>query len=87
MAATKTMTVRVLDRTGWGSSRPYPDVVTLEISAACATCGQPRGEPIAYRFYEDGEWITCDRWTNACGHVDRYDKVLAEHKELACDGR
>lgn len=81
MPALKTIMVRVLDRTSW----PYfPKVSVLEISAHCPRCGEPRGEPTPHRFYEDGEWMSCDRWSNPCGHVDLYEDVLVEHKELAC---
>lgn len=84
MPALKTITVRVLDRTGWGTRQEYPKVAVLEISADCPRCGAQRGEPTPHRFYEDGEWLTCDRWNNPCGHVDLYENVLAEHKALAC---
>lgn len=72
-----TMTVRVIDR---GPGRGYIGltVVTVTISALCTRCGGPRGTARAHRFHEDGEWYTCDRWTNTCGHIDRYEVVLRE---------
>jgi len=73
-----TMTVRVVDRSRWGTSGPYPWVRTVTVSAYCPACGARRGEPYAHRFAEDGAWYTCDRWTNPCGHVDMYAAVIVE---------
>jgi hypothetical protein len=74
---TDTMTVRVIDR---GTSRSYEGlrIRQVNISAYCLKDGQRRGEPRGHHFSEDGEWYTCDRWTNPCGHVDMYDDVLVE---------
>lgn len=72
-----TMTVRVVDR-GTGRGYIYPSVVTVTISTTCPVCGGRRGEPSSHRFHEDGGWLTCDRWSNPCGHVDMYDAVLVE---------
>ncbi|MEU6929035.1 hypothetical protein AB0A05_07705 [Streptomyces sp. NPDC046374] len=73
------MSYRVCDR---GSTRGYTGVgiVTVDVAAECPTCGGPRGKAVAYRFCEDGEWYTVDRWTNLCGHLDHYDAVLKEHR-------
>lgn len=76
--ADTTMTVRVIDRSMWGRSVPYPQIAEVTISAFCPRCGQRRGAPWPHRFHEDGEWLTCDRWDNPCGHVDMYENVLAE---------
>lgn len=71
------MTVRVVDR-GTQQGYTYPAIRTVTISAHCPIDGQRRGEPYGYRFAEDGDYLTCDRWTNPCGHVDTYDAVLKE---------
>ena len=71
-----------LERTVWvvdrGVGRSYQGVrirhVTLEWK--CMDCGGPRGEPWWYRFAEDGEWYTCHRWDNPCGHVETYERIL-----------
>jgi hypothetical protein len=74
----ETMTVRVIDRSGWGTSAPYPAIYTVVISAHCLVCGERRGEPRNHNFHEDGEWLACDVWDNPCGHVDMYETVLTE---------
>lgn len=76
--STETMTVRVIDRSGWGTSAPYPAIRRVEISASCPVCGGRRGEPRNRNFHEDGQWLSCDVWENPCGHVDMYEAVLAE---------
>lgn len=72
------MTVRVIDRSGWGTSASYPAIRRVTISRRCPVCGGERGTPYNHNFHEDGEWLSCDRWDNPCGHEDRYDAVLAE---------
>lgn len=74
----ETMSVRVIDRSGWGTSAPYPAIRTVTISVHCRACGGRRGEPRNRNFHEDGEWLSCDVWDNQCGHVDMYESVLAE---------
>ncbi|MFJ5038023.1 hypothetical protein [Streptomyces parvulus] len=78
----KTMTVRVPD---YGPQRGYEGVriVDVEVSARCPQCGGPRGPKVEHRFRRDGEYFTCDRWMNPCGHVDQYDAVLEEARLLA----
>jgi hypothetical protein len=73
------MHVRVPDRdTTWGSSGPAVVVRSVAIARRCPTCGGPRGHAYPFRFPEDGEWFTVDRWDNPCGHLDLYTSVLAE---------
>lgn len=73
------MTVRVCDR---GDGREYVGVciVTVTISTLCPVCGGPRGWDTVrnHNFHEDGEWLSVDRWTNPCGHLDMYAAVLRE---------
>ncbi|ONF62273.1 hypothetical protein AVR91_0238580 [Amycolatopsis keratiniphila subsp. keratiniphila] len=76
----QTMSVRVIDRSGWGTSAPYPAIRRVEISRCCPTCGGQRGEPRNHNFYEDGQHLSCDVWDNPCGHVDMHEAVLAEAK-------
>ncbi|MFF4292196.1 hypothetical protein ACFY0N_00900 [Streptomyces vinaceus] len=75
----QSMTYRICDR---GTGRGYSGVrvVTVTVAAECSVCGGPRGEASPFRFPEDGEWYTADRWSNACGHPDLYADVLAEHQ-------
>lgn len=81
------MTVRCLDRSGWGTSRAYPTVQEVTISTSCPRCGAQRGRPRPLRFHEDGEWITCDVWNNPCGHIDHYTRVIEEAKDQAARHR
>jgi len=48
----------------------------------CPKCGQERGKTYPYRFCEDGEWFTVDRWDNPCGHLDTYGEAYHEAKRL-----
>lgn len=76
------MTVRVPN---YGTQRGYEGVRISEvtISARCASCGGPRGETVLHHFVRDGRRLSCDRWTNLCGHEDMYDAVLAEARVFA----
>ncbi len=77
----ETMNVRVVDR-GIRPGYEYPVIQTIAISAFCPKDGQRRGEPYDYRFPEDGDWLTCDKWDNPCGHVDTYGALLAERRSI-----
>ncbi len=72
----ETMKVIVVKREGW-----HVHTVRVEISTKCPICGGPRGEPTWHNFCEDGDWLTCNVWTNPCGHVDLYKDVLIEAKQ------
>ena len=48
----------------------------------CLKCGQPRGKPFGYNFYEDGASHWCQCWQNPCGHVDYYPDCLKEAEEI-----
>lgn len=78
------MIVRIVDRSGWGTAGPYPAIVTVAITDVCPACGGPRGTPVEYSFYENGDTHTCDKWGNPCGHVDKYDDVAREYLNGAC---
>lgn len=86
MASDGMMTVRVVDRSTWGTMGPYPLIRCVTISTTCPKCGGPRGTPRPYTFHDNGDWHTCDRWENPCGHVDKYDDVLRE-AGVACEYR
>jgi len=58
----------------------YP--LTVEIADTCPECGGKRGEAVPYRFCEDGDWFTVDKWENPCGHLDLYKDVYHESKRL-----
>ncbi|MFD3978362.1 hypothetical protein ACFWR6_07215 [Streptomyces griseus] len=73
------MTYRVITR-GTGRSYEGLRIERVIVAAECPRCGGPRGAAINHRFCEDGEWYSCDRWTNRCGHVDDYATVLVEHR-------
>lgn len=67
--------VRVVSR---GTQRGYEGVwiERIAISAFC-DCGARRGTPYEHHFAEDGNYLTCDRWENPCGHIDLYGNLLA----------
>ncbi|MEZ3180349.1 hypothetical protein KYY02_17140 [Streptomyces pimonensis] len=79
---TGTITVRVCDR---GTGRDYVGVRIrkVTISDRCPQCGGPRGVDTIrnHNFHEDGEWLSVDRWTNPCGHIDMYSAVLVEARD------
>lgn len=52
--------------------------MNIEIENQCPICGGDRGNPKPYRFCEDGEWFTVNRWENPCGHLDTYGAVYLE---------
>jgi hypothetical protein len=60
-----------------------PKIVEVEISDKCPKCGEKRGEPFGYNFYEDGSWYFCHQWVNPCGHIDYYADVINESKQEA----
>lgn len=75
-----TVVNRALQSSLWGNGyRSIRQVIeTVEISDKCPVCGGPRGEAHLQRYCEDGEWYDVSRWTNPCGHLDKYADVLAE---------
>lgn len=79
-----TRTVRVIQRFNGGWSI---NILPVTVEWVCPQCGQPRGEPSNLNFCEDGEWFSCDRWDNPCGHVDMYADVIAESRREMQQGR
>ena len=80
MSARPTRTVRIIERgvhPAW-----WMKITTVTLMWTCPRCEGPRGEPYNHLFHEDGEWYECDRWDNACGHIDLYSDVALE----AADG-
>jgi hypothetical protein len=73
------MTVRVPSY-GTGPGYSGVGIVTVSIAPTCPVCGGPRGwdTVTADPFTRDGETLVRDRWSNPCGHQDRYDRVLDE---------
>lgn len=81
-----TMTVTVRDRSAesaWGVGITAPVTRKVTISAYCRTCGRRRGEPRGLHQHDDGVWYWVQVWNNPCGHVDRYEDVLAEAMFMA----
>ena len=73
-----TMTVKVFDRSTWGTSAPYPLVRTITISKTCPKCGARRGEPKIKGQFDNGDMHYIHTWHNPCGHIDMYSEVLKE---------
>ncbi len=82
---TATIKVRVRDRSAeapWGYGLTSPVVRTVEISADCPKCGQPRGERRGLNQCDDGAFYNVEVWDNPCGHVDQYADVVKEAAAL-----
>jgi GNAT superfamily N-acetyltransferase len=75
------MTVRVR-YDGEGPGYSGVGVLTVTVAARCPRCGGPRGVDTVrpHRFVHDGDHLTVDRWTNACGHTDMYEDVVLESR-------
>lgn len=54
--------------------------VKVKLRWVCPVCGQPRGKIKKVRSYDGSLILFCDGWSNPCGHVDKYDDVIAEAK-------
>ncbi len=54
--------------------------VKVKLHWVCPVCGQPRGKIKKVRSYDGSLILFCDGWGNPCGHVDKYDDVIAEAK-------
>lgn len=68
--------VRVVDRSTWGTSQPYPLIRKIEVDWSCPVCGKEMGEPREHVFFENGDTHVCDVWDNECGHVVKYHELL-----------
>jgi hypothetical protein len=62
----------------------YDDLSTPSIVApwVCLQCGAQRGEMHAARAYNGSYRHAVDGWHNPCGHVEKYDAVLAAAMSL-----
>ncbi len=76
LLATGALSVRVADRSA--SPVGHARIRTVAIDATCPRCGAMRGIPYSHNFHDDGDWLSCDRWDNPCGHIDTYAAALAE---------
>jgi hypothetical protein len=54
----------------------------IVIGDYCLKCGEKRGSPYPFQFYEDGATFTVDKWDNPCGHFDSYRSAWEEHVRL-----
>jgi hypothetical protein len=68
--------VRVVDRSTWGTSQPYPLIREIEVEWKCPVCNETMGETKEHVFYENGDTHVCDVWKNKCGHVVKYEDLL-----------
>lgn len=66
-------TVTIIERHGW-----IRRIVRVTVPWTCLECGEPRGEPYNLNMAEDGDYFSVDVWDNPCGHIDKYNDVLAE---------
>lgn len=84
-----TMCVTIRDRSAeapWGSGLFQPVTRLVTIPAVCPRCGGPRGVPAGMNQAEDGVYWWVNVWTNDCGHVDMYEDVVREARELGTLG-
>lgn len=44
----------------------------------CPKCGKPRGKPVGGLSYDGSQYLSVHKWTNPCGHVDKYADVRHE---------
>jgi hypothetical protein len=44
----------------------------------CPKCGQPRGDIVPGKRYNQGKALDVDAWENPCGHVDDYTAIRRE---------
>lgn len=74
------MKVKVRNRAAEKTSHLRIVVTEVEIAPVCPQCGGPRGKPQTLRFRDlpTGHFYAVSCWENPCGHLDRYDAVLAE---------
>lgn len=85
MSNEETIKVTVRDHSAeapWGQGLTRPVTRTVEISAFCQVpnCGGRRGQPRGQNLCDDGAYYHVSAWSNACGHVDLYEAVIAEAK-------
>ncbi len=61
-------------------------LITVTLSWVCPVCGAARGRVFPTVSYDGSRRLTCDGWTNPCGHVDFYADVRAEAASLLAAG-
>jgi len=52
--------------------------VSVRLYWICPRCKEPRGPVCKGRSYDGFRILAVDRWTNPCGHVDKYHNLLFE---------
>jgi len=53
-------------------------LITVTLLWICPRCGGPRGRVHPVISYDGSRRLSCDGWTNPCGHIDYYRTVRAE---------
>ena len=53
-------------------------LITVTLRWVCPRCGGPRGPVRSVVSYDGSRRLSCDGWTNLCGHIDYYCAVRAE---------
>ncbi len=53
-------------------------LTTATLRWVCRACGGPRGDIRPAISYDGSRRLTCDGWTNPCGHIDTYAAVRLE---------
>ena len=53
-------------------------LITTTLRWVCPVCGGPRGEITPAISYDGSRRLTCDGWTNPCGHLDTYAAARLE---------
>ncbi|MDH5436190.1 MAG: hypothetical protein OEX83_05465 [Gammaproteobacteria bacterium] len=58
-------------------------VSMVEIFEFCPVCKGPRGQVMTRLFWEEQKVFECDGWQNPCGHIDNYDQVKNEARQIS----
>lgn len=52
--------------------------IHVRLRWVCPKCGKPRGKPVGGLSYDGSQYLSVHKWTNPCGHVDKYADVRHE---------
>ena len=76
-APTQTATQRTVRIPG-STDHAGHHLITVTLRWVCPHCGGPRGPVHPVISYDGSRRLSCDGWTNPCGHIDYYRAVRAE---------
>lgn len=56
------------------------DGVYIKLKWICPVCGKNRGDVFVGLSFDGSRKLNVHRWSNPCGHIDKYSSVLQEAK-------